>query len=65
MYIATLSQSVWCPRVPFIFITDGERVSFTAEEVASPRPPEESQEEAEGIVKSTYLLQLSCVSSQL
>ena len=49
--------------MPFIFITDGERISFTAEEVASPRLPKESQEEAEGIVKSTYLLQLSCNQS--
>ena len=50
----------------YIFTTDGESVSFTAEEMASPTSPEESQEEVEGIVKSIhYLLQLSCVSSQL
>lgn len=32
-----------------IFVTDDESVSFTSEDMPSPRQPEESQEDIEGI----------------
>ena len=37
------------------FVADDKRVSFTAEEVSSPRQPEESQEEVEGTIKSIHI----------
>ena len=36
------------------FAADDKRVPFSGEEVSSPRQPEESQEEVEGIVKSLH-----------